>query len=264
MQEYHWYELQSDLCTPRHFVKQGESEAVIAHHCELLPTCTAGKSGHTQACLTCCRAETGTHTGWPQPLLQRAFLPPCPPVASLPHGWWLRAAEGRAAGWELCRALCPLQLPTQKSHTSDAHKLTISCRFQLNTEIHCRCTVSQSSSLQFQDRPHSSPAPFWYWLHWPSQTRQTRRKNTQANWNCFKWINSWSDPKSKAGVRNKHKTETLFSTAIHLDGVKWSMKLYPEDSPTMFGRGHPFTSHTVYIYPSLLQLNFYSLGFLHS
>lgn len=73
--------------------------------------------------------------------------PSFPSVASLPRGGDSEqpGKAGQLAGND-CSAPCPLQLPVQKSHSSDGHEHTASSRLLLNTEIHCRCTVSQSSS----------------------------------------------------------------------------------------------------------------------
>lgn len=252
--------MKSDLGIPWDFVKQGESEAIMwaAAHMHCWQIRIYSSMSHLLQSRDCHSHRLGpSHCS-----KGHSFLPFC----HLTHPWAVTQSSQEGQAGSSCSALCPLQLPMQKRHSSDAHEHTVSSRLLLNTEMLCRCTVSLSSSSLLLPG---------YTTHLPqhlsaltkslySQTRQTSWKTTQAKWNCFKWINSWSDAKSKAGVRSKHKRESLFSTATHLDSAKWSMKLFPEDSPTMFGRVHPSTSRSVYIYPSLFQLNCYPLGFLHS
>lgn len=151
-------------------MKRGESEAVMAPHCELLPSCTAGKSGHTQACLTCCRAGTDTHAA---PKGIPSFLSSC-------HLWAVTQSSSKAGQLAGNSAvLSALSSAHAEGHSSGAHELRVSSRLLLNTEIHCRCTGSQSSSSPVLPQHLSG-------THCIDQvTLQTSRKNHSSQLELF-------------------------------------------------------------------------------
>lgn len=97
--------------------------------------------------------------------------PSFPSVASLPRGGDSEqpGKAGQLAGND-CSAPCPLQLPTQKSHSSDGHEHTVSSRLPVKYRNTLQVHSQPVQQFTITSRIHhtSSPAPFLYCLHWPS------------------------------------------------------------------------------------------------